>query len=390
MSDRQNMANNTNIQASLIELFSHCYKKYMNDRSLKDLSDVTKNKIYLLCSQKASNGLYVIFDNAYKSWVLQQYSSYTSNSKLSEGFNINEYIDPHFFEILKDILKSLKDTQNKRTLEQNKVDKIIEVLTCSKENVISSITSLGVADRIVDIVEENKTRVNELDEKANKLKNELKTQSRKALESSITILGIFVGVAMVFFGGFAILDNTIEGLNATTPQRLIFVMLAFAMIMYNSVILLFFLISRITEKSIGCKCHRYFPIVDNTKEESKDKNRMKGSKSNQTICETTNCWNCKNSGPVPAWCRIKRIYPYIYWGNVAIVAAMISLFILWLTYKMWCVYKNFWWLWVLGAIGGIVISLKFVRLAYKYPKTSDSNTTSVMPDNESDKGQTNT
>lgn len=153
-------------------------------------------------------------------------------------------------------------------------------------------------------------------DKIRKIKKKIDKQSEKAAESSITILGIFVGIVMVFFGGFTILENAIEGMQKASPYRLYFTMLLFGSIMYNVVILLFFLVSRITEKPVTCRCHRapgYGSLSGD------------GEKVFREITRN-DCFNCQYRVKNKGLCRIKNTLPYVYWGNLVIIMGLSFMF----------------------------------------------------------------
>ncbi|MCM1529062.1 MAG: hypothetical protein NC093_03600 [Alistipes sp.] len=147
--------------------------------------------------------------------------------------------------------------------------------------------------------------VKKISAEAKDIRQEIKEQSQKVAESSITILGIFVGIVMVFFGGFSILDNTIETLSQVSPYRLYFTMIVFGCIMYNIVVLLFFLVSRITEKSITCRCHHASQVIETSRND---------------------CYKCKQYRHHKGICRVRNTLPYVYWSNLCMFAAMSFLF----------------------------------------------------------------
>lgn len=154
----------------------------------------------------------------------------------------------------------------------------------------------AVSDDIEGIKSDNKKSFNKYVAKLKKkTESDLNSLIKHSSESSITILGIFMGVVMVFFGGFTILENSIEGLSSASYHRLYFTMLLFGGILYNIVILLFFLIGRVTERSIACKCHK---------------------------SEDNNCSKCKRKVVSKTICSLQNKFPYIFWVDFLIVLGM--------------------------------------------------------------------
>lgn len=127
-------------------------------------------------------------------------------------------------------------------------------------------------------------------------------QSQKVAESSITILGIFVGIVMVFFGDFSILSSAAAGIFDVSLYRLSLVFLAFGAILFNVIILLFYLVGKITQKSIGNVC------------------------AHSTVQFRTVCATCKYKPKLRELCRLRNTLPYVYWGNAVILLLFLFTF----------------------------------------------------------------
>lgn len=93
-------------------------------------------------------------------------------------------------------------------------------------------------------------------------------------------------------------------------------------------------------------------------------------KSNNDIIKSF-CSNCKymQGKKFIGLCRIKHVFPYIYWGNILIVAAMILIFVLWITYKITFNSPDSAW-WILGVAIGIVCALFPVFLGFYFANFS--------------------
>lgn len=193
-------------------------------------------------------------------------------------------------QIVLDNLGLINFKASEAVLNAQKIEKLSQLNDSITENIS------GIEKKIKDCddkIKDDEEKVNEIDEKINKL-------SQENAQSSITILGIFVGIVMVFFGGFTILENTITSMANSTPYRLYFTMLAFGGIMYNVVVILFFLISRMINKPITCVCY----------------------KNNMSTPSTNDCFDCKSRKILIGACRIKHTLPYIYWGDFIIATGL--------------------------------------------------------------------
>lgn len=332
------------LQEALIELFAYCHDRTNNDNKITLSSDV-KKCIYEFCSQKISDGAYVIFNNVFKAWIFEKYSNSNSNSNSdknsAQSFSIYDYLDPSFFDEVTQALKEIHNyDENNKELDNCRINCILDVLKSSAKFIGYNV-GLFLAQKSTETAQ--KGIAEKTKQESKDLKNKLNKQQQKNAESSITILGIFVGIVMVFFGGFSILTEAITTMNVVTPYRLIFTMLAFGFIMYNIVILLFFLIGKITNKSIQCKCHKCIP---------------KDEKSG------LNCANCKANYGILGICKLQRLYPYIYWGNTVIISGMSFIFSMWIHFKMVGEVKNLQIRILIGSIAAVAVVLAAWFLPY--------------------------
>ncbi len=192
-----------------------------------------------------------------------------------------------------------------RTATNKTVTNALDKYSKEKESEINELTKKMISDINISGDIREKSLLNSISNKEVALSRRIDKKgeelNRKAVETSMTVLGVFVGVVMVFFGGFAILENTISGINNVSVYRLYFTMLMFGLILFNVVIILFYLISRITERSIACMC---------------PKNK------------TNECSNCKIAKRLKFICRFKNTMPYVYWGNIAMISGLVFIFFL--------------------------------------------------------------
>ena len=284
--------------------FSNFFDYCLNNQP--NIKKHVKTYINEVCNYEKSA---VIIDNIFKSWVYNKYSTSSSDADddSKQSFSVDEDLDAEFFDRVKNKLGEIT------LMKQDKIEMLIKVLKSSMEYIRYDINTFSALKSTKDTSYQIQTHIDDLKKEAKLIKKDLKNQSRKNIEASVTILGIFVSVVMVFFGGFSILTQAITTMNSVTPYRLVFTILMFGLIMYNIVILLFFLISKITGKKIHSKCYRYKP---------KDAQRSK------------DCLNCAKSGIVLGLCRIEGFYPYIYWGNTVIIAGLTFTFAMWVHFKL--------------------------------------------------------
>lgn len=312
----------------------------------------------------------------FEAWL---YSTYSSNAK-KDITDLNELVTDSFFVFIKLILKKYIESPDFNSFaSEDEIEIFVNLLRSVKENVRISLGFLKgnsaldevskLDERLTQLlnnqkddfekklndmnkhaVEQMTSMVSDAKKKTNDVyrgvQSKLESQSQKTAEQSITILGIFVGVVMVFFGGFSILEGTIQGMTKATPYRLYFTMLAYGGIMYNIVVLMFFLISRIIEKPITCSCHSFREDdssvddarskADRTVQKTSDEDNngtvdheKKPDKKSKTVIvrsrssDTVNCKKCisalRNRRNI---CRIRHTLPYVYWGNVFIIAGL--------------------------------------------------------------------
>lgn len=323
----------------------------------------TSDDILKLLQEQTITKYLNIIDNLFKSWVYGMSSQMTTT--IGEVAHSDYILTDGYFDNLKailekDILLYVLDqmtedgiiTTNSTTDELKKiltekakvvlpqVTILLNTLHSSFENMEYNITLMNfkaletvekareitvLKNALQEIKRETskfKVDIEKDSERIKEVSGEVKKQSQKAAESSITILGIFVGVVMVFFGGFSILENAITGMTTASPFRLYFTMLAFGAIMYDIVILLFFLISRIIEKSITCEC-----IVHQNKNyanENRDYEKDKSTGSSRVKDKPVKCMHCPYAPPKTKYlCRLRHTMPYAYWGNVGICSVLV-------------------------------------------------------------------
>ncbi len=162
------------------------------------------------------------------------------------------------------------------------------------------------------------------------------------------------------------MENAIESMQKSSMYRLYFTMLSFGGIMYNVVILLFFLISRIIEKPMTCRCYKL---------PSHDPSDAMSSQNIILEVSRNDCYNCQYRAHFRGICRVKHTLPYIYWGNAVIITGLIFIFFLKLFSSKSDPYNiNLHQLIFSSVISLVVLSAFFiVGIVHKKPKSERNN-----------------
>ncbi len=304
--------------------------------SLETTTSVNVNKVCLLFKGNCY-GYYRITD-LIDMWFQRWLYTKLQKTAIASTANKNNVIvfervgDKFFFTIRSFLIQGIEDLGSK-DYDVEKVSTAVKMFTNRLQNVFELVKASTaflnyrpavekaakdiehntdiVLQTVTDDIEKiKKDNQDSFDQYVNKLKktteNELNSIIKHSSESSITILGIFVGVVMVFFGGFTVLENAIDGLTGTSFYRLYFTMLLFGGMLYNTVILLFFLIGRVTDRSIACKCHK---------------------------TNADKCSECEYRVASHKLCALQNKFPYIYWVDMLILLGMIFIVVLYYSDK---------------------------------------------------------
>lgn len=155
--------------------------------------------------------------------------------------------------------------------------------------------------------EEKLTEAIALLSKENQEKSELKAQLEKATENLkeandkagnlqtelVSVLSIFAGVVIAFFGGLSFLGSSISSIQNVIIYKSVLVCVLCGLVLFNLIFLLLYIVSKIINRSIFARCS----------------NDCK----NDSSCKCT-------SGCVSSCSGLKRLQkrlPYVFWVNVA-------------------------------------------------------------------------
>lgn len=92
----------------------------------------------------------------------------------------------------------------------------------------------------------------------------VENQEKKSIENNITILGIFVGIVTILFGGISFVSLMSNELLSANPIKSFMLVTFMAIILFDSILALFYYISKVTNKRLvsynNCWLHcKYMP-----------------------------------------------------------------------------------------------------------------------------------
>lgn len=140
-----------------------------------------------------------------------------------------------------------------------------------------------------DYIEEIEVKMIESEDKIKKLNVE-----------SITILSIFSGIVIAFFGGLGFFNEVLKNMHKVSKYRLTFITLIIGFVLFNTLFLLMYSIGKIVDKPIRNKCL------------SKD-----------CSCDTECC----------SINKVKNLYPILYYMNLIFIIMIIAVIVVWYIYK---------------------------------------------------------
>lgn len=134
---------------------------------------------------------------------------------------------------------------------------------------------------------------------------------------NITILSIFAAIALAAIGGLSFTGNILKQINEASIYRLIMVISMTGFVLFNTLFMLIYMISRIIGKSIYTICPETGAIAD--------------CRYKQRPCKN-DCWGIN---------RVRKRLPYIFWTNLVLLLLMFFDFAVWaIRNKLLCVMPN--------------------------------------------------
>lgn len=300
----------------------------------------------------------------HKSEIQELFKSLAENPfSLLTGIEKKETID-YFINNLIDIIKSLsKDKFNSLDLEEiliivmdlqptielkNYFLHSNEIIYKNFENNYDTYKNLenfsifmyNYNNAILTIQSLNEKTIYEIAEQALKLQDsykELEKKHKKAVENlgdvndrvnaiipnALTIIGIFTAVMFVFFGGISLID-AFSTLSQESTHRFLIVCLLTGQIIFDSLFILLYLVSHISDKQVSVVCTHFQPL-EILLEYDENGNVL----NERNILRI--CYNCKFSIEEPKCRAIQKIiykYPYIFYSNT-ILFILEAVVVLW-------------------------------------------------------------
>ena len=164
-------------------------------------------------------------------------------------------------------------------------------------------------------------------QKAQKALEDDKERSKNLLSQSIEILGIFVAIITIFFGGFAGISSVGSIQNLNTYKFILYIVLI-GQIMLDLIFMFVYMLGRIIDKSVSVNCGYYQSIPCTPNDNSKNGNDL----CRTCFCNTAD--SCKAAGkqlmPCTMFRRLRYKYPYVYFINMLAILLELALCIGWL------------------------------------------------------------
>ena len=158
-------------------------------------------------------------------------------------------------------------------------------------------------------IQEETEKIDALEENYEKQMEENARQGNNA----ITMFTIFSAVIITFSGGISIATNTFAGLSGISPYKIVFMMSLLGFVLFNTVFMLLYVVSKMVNKSIGAQCPYLVTEIE--------------FNSRKQICGNGIC--DRNITP-NLFCKIKKKYFYNFVINIILLILMYYSFICWI------------------------------------------------------------
>lgn len=217
----------------------------------------------------------------------------------------------------------------------------IHRLNATKQIEIKSEMLMQEVDEIKSYLDKQTKDMKNIDSELKSKKEQLSSINN----NHISILGIFSGIVMVFFGGLSFATNAFQ-FTSISILRLTFIICLVGFIMFNSIFLLIYLIGKLTSTEISTKCNVCTDKLASTCE-SCDKNGF----ASITSCNPIN--------------KIKNLYPALFYIDLCLLTFIAVDFTIWLYIR-----RYFDLMIVGGIIAFIVIISGIIKNIFSYKKKS--------------------
>lgn len=283
------------------DVFSFYYITELDNFVLRQI-----NKNQAFCIDPLQNNLSEVYYN-----LLNNYYQKTYKENLDEILWIKEtlvYIDNkcETFRYSNKFSKNYTDEVSSRFTENQKSnqDKLNNILNEHEQKITN--TKVELQDEINVFKEQLSIEVENIDDL-------VKNQEKKSIENNITILGIFVGIVAVLFGGISFVSLLSDKLLSANPIKSFMLITFMAIILFDSILALFYYISKVTDKNLisSNNCWTQCKYMNNKND--------KYSKLKKPIYFVRR-----------AVCTIAQKSKFAFWSNVVLTEFLLFLFILYL------------------------------------------------------------
>lgn len=221
----------------------------------KDLTDSKKEELLLQLEE-----FYEVHDRHQYSDILN--FIYKSNPENSEYFMYNlieiyEYSeDPNLKEKIFEIIDHVR-------LENLRSTQITSEIKAESKKILSSLmkdnnTRFGKIKRDIDKqigitninIDDMKGKIDETKDEIEKYEDKIK----KLNIESITILSIFSGIVMAFFGGMSFFNEVLKNMHTVSKYRITFISLTIGLVLFNTIFLFLYYVGKLVDKPIREEC----------------------------------------------------------------------------------------------------------------------------------------
>ena len=224
--------------------------------------------------------------------------------------------------------KGVKKFADHVKLEMNRYRTVYKLATKGGMSTSSS----GLSDETGELhkglrdLSEKFVRAQSITEQAKQMMDGLDEKLESSKISSITALTIFSAVVLTFSGVLTFESGVLQGLAGPSIYRIVFAITLSGFILVNAIFILIYLVSKLTQKTIGTKC-KYMVTSKNLF----DINRLQNS--DYPICGQGYCM--KQRASVSIFCRVAHKYSYVF------VLNLILIYILCIDFSLWFYQKSF-------------------------------------------------
>lgn len=269
------------------------------------LRQINKNKAF--CIDPLQNNLSDVYYN-----LLNNYFTNIYNKNLNEILWIKEtliYIDNkcEIFRYSNKFSKNYTDEVSSRFTENQRSNQM-------RLNNILNKNEQRISDTKEELHQEFDAFKQSLSKEVKNVDDLVKNQEKKSIENNITILGIFVGIVAVLFGGISFVSLLSDKLLSANPIKSFMLVAFMALILFDSILALFYYISKVTDKKLisSNDCWTRCKYMNN-----KNKSRCYKLKEPFIFVRRTVCTIAQKS-------------KFAFWSNVVLAEFLLFLFILYL------------------------------------------------------------